>query len=202
MAPAIGMHEGARPDEGLLGHDGHELLVELGRHGVAAGDAGLASARAALRLPGDETGCRSAFRGSCGRCGPRPGSQSPKVLLRIAAAAGAEDGRHGVLAGLALGVGELLEGLGDDGVEAAGEAGQGVLHGLGHQRRDRVVADGAGDAAGDELSGFRLGDVDAFAGLLAEEVFQKFDEHGSCSQSSTDGVKDHDVIRPSRDVFG
>ena len=58
------------------------------------------------------------------------------------------------------------------------EAGQGALHRLRHQRRDRIVADHLGDAAGDKLPCFRLGDVDAFPGLLTEEIFQQFDKHG------------------------
>ena len=188
--------EGARADERHLGHDGHQLLEQLRRHGVAAGDAGrLGQGR--LRLPGDEAGTVVLFEVAAviASTGQQPVAER---FARIAVAAGAEDGRHRVLAGQPLGLAELFQRFVDDGVQAAREAGQGALHRLRHQRRDRIVADHLGDAAGDELPGFRLGDVDAFPGLAYRGNLSAIRQTWGCSRRSTDGVKGHEVIRPSQ----
>jgi hypothetical protein len=51
------------------------------------------------------------------------------------------------------------------------------LHCLLHGGRDQVVGDGRGDLLGEKCLGVGFGDVDTFAGGLAEEVLEELDEH-------------------------
>ena len=105
--------------------------------------------------------------------------------MRIAVAALTEDGGHGVLAGLLLGVGELLEPGVDDGVEAFLEAGKGRFHRALDGGRDEVVGDEGGQLLGDEGIGVGFADVDAFAGFAAEELLLELHEHGGCARGGS-----------------
>ncbi len=127
--------------------------------------------------------------------GEAPVAESPAV--RIAVAAGAEEDRGGVLAGQRLGVGEGLERLVDGRVDGLAGADQGGVEGAADGRADQVVGHGDGRALLDELAGVVLRNVDAFAGSAAEERLFQFDEHDDFSRGSTDGVHEHDGIRPS-----
>ena len=111
-----------------------------------------------------------------------------ETLARIAVAAGTEEGRQRVLARHALGLAELFERFGDDGVQAAREARQGAFHRFGDKRRDGViVTNRLGRAAGDELPALGVADVNALAGLLAEQIFLQFDKHDGYSRWDTKG---------------
>lgn len=110
-----------------------------------------------------------------------------RLAVRIAFAAGSEDGGDAVLAALALRVGEALQGLVDDGVEALLEATEGLLHRLLHGGRDQVVVDGGGQLLGDEGIGVGVVDVDAFARLAAHEFSEELHEHGETSVTMSDG---------------
>jgi hypothetical protein len=77
-----------------------------------------------------------------------------------------------------LGVGELLEGGVDDGVEILLEAGNGLFHRTLHGGRDKVVGYRSRQLLGDERIGVAFAIVDAFAGLLAEKLLLEMHEHG------------------------
>ncbi len=97
--------------------------------------------------------------------------------LYVAVAAGAENGRHAVLARQRLRLGELLQGLGDGVVDTLGE----VLKGAGDFLLDElaqvVLRQLVGDAGLNERLAVVVIHVDALAGLLAEIGFLELEEH-------------------------
>jgi hypothetical protein len=92
--------------------------------------------------------------------------QAPVAERLLRVAAGAEEGGGGVLLRLALGVGDLVEGLVEEGVEALGPAGEGVFEAAGDDRGEGIVGDGLGEAGGDERRGVLGAPGAALAGLF------------------------------------
>ena len=90
----------------------------------------------------------------------------------------AEQGGLAVLVGEGLRLGELLQGLVDDGVEAFHPAGHGAFQAAGDDGGERVVFHGFEDAGGDERSGVGGAEGEARAGLVAVTIFQEFKKHG------------------------
>ncbi len=170
--------EGPGADQGLLGDDGEELVVEVGRDDVAArGAAGLAERRlGAHALVVHPVGLVNLFELRVVLGGDAE-AEVAEVAVGVALAALAEDRGHGVAVGLALGVGEALEGLVDDAVEGLGELGEGAFQGLADGGGDEVVVDRPGVALADEVLGVLVGDVDALADGLAQVLPGHFHEH-------------------------
>ena len=111
--------------------------------------------------------------------------------MRIAVAAGAEQGGRGVFARAICGVGEGFQRLVDGRVDVLACASEGGVEGAADGGADEVVVHGDGGLLLDELMGVGLGNVDAFTGGAAEERLFQFDEHGAYSRGSTDGRCEH-----------
>ena len=157
-------------------------MVEIGRHGIAAGDAGRLGERGLAGVL-DEPAAVVLFEVVAVAAGHGQSPVAEGFALCVAFAAGPEQkAGGGVFARQRFGVGESFQRLVDGRVDALRLASEGGVEGASDGGADEVVVHGDGGLLLDEVLGVGLGNVDAFTGGAAEKRLFQFDKHDDSSR--------------------